>query len=70
MIKVKLMQQLAHIEQAPFCGVFIDLKKAFDSMDREWRLLILEEHGVTPILSRLICHFWNEATNVCRASGN
>jgi len=33
-IKAKLTQQLAHIEQTPFYGVFIDLKKAFDAMDR------------------------------------
>jgi hypothetical protein len=26
-IEVKLAQQLAHLEQAPFFGVFIDLKK-------------------------------------------
>ncbi len=32
-IEAKLTQQLAHIEQTPFYGVFIDLKKAFDAMD-------------------------------------
>jgi hypothetical protein len=32
-IEAKLVQQLAHLEQAPFFGVFIDLKKAFDAMD-------------------------------------
>jgi hypothetical protein len=32
-IEAKLTQQLAHIEQAPFYGVFIDLRKAFDAMD-------------------------------------
>jgi len=39
-------------------------------MDQEWCLLILEEHGVGPKMHRLICHFWDEATNVCRALGN
>jgi hypothetical protein len=34
-IEAKLSQQLAHIEQTPFYGVFIDLKKGFDAMDRE-----------------------------------
>jgi len=29
-IEAKLTQQLAHIEQTPFYGVFIDLKKAFE----------------------------------------
>ena len=71
MIEVKLTQQLAHIEQAPFYGVFIGLKKAFDAMDRQERcLLILERHGVGRNMHRLIRHFWDEATNVCRASGN
>ena len=43
-IEAKLAQQLAHLEQAPFYGVFIDLKKAFDAMDRRdaskyWRCM-------------------------------
>jgi hypothetical protein len=33
-IEAKLAQQLAHLEQTPFFGVFLDLKKAFDAMDR------------------------------------
>ena len=32
-IEAKLVQQLAHLEQALFFGVFIDLWKAFDAMD-------------------------------------
>jgi hypothetical protein len=32
-IEAKLTQQLAHIEQTPFYGVFINLKKAFNAMD-------------------------------------
>jgi hypothetical protein len=56
-IEAKLWQQLAHIEQAPFYGVFIDLKKALDVMDRERCLLILEGHGAGPNMRRIICHF-------------
>jgi hypothetical protein len=69
-IEAKLTQQLAHIEQTPFYGVFINLKKAFDAMDWERCLLILEGHGAGPNMRRLIRHFWDVATNVCRASGN
>ncbi len=69
-IEAKLSQQLAHIKQTPFYGVFINLKKAFDVMDRERCLLLLEGHGASPNMCRLIRHFWDEATNVCRASGN
>ncbi len=32
-IEAKLAQQHAHLEQWPFFGVFLDLKKAFDTMD-------------------------------------
>jgi hypothetical protein len=45
-IKAKLAQQLAHLEQTPFFGVFINLKKAFDTMDQGRCLTILTLHGV------------------------
>jgi hypothetical protein len=69
-IEAKLAQQLAHLEQAPFYGVFLDFKKAFDSMDRERYLLILEGYGVGPRMIRLIRNFWRNAVLVCRVSGN
>jgi hypothetical protein len=69
-IEAKLTQQLAHIEQTPFYGVFVDLTKAFDAMDWEQCLQLLGEYEADPNMRRLIRHFWDEATNVCRASGN
>jgi hypothetical protein len=69
-IEAKLAQQLAHLEQVPFYGVFIDLKKAFDAMDREGCILILEGYGAGPNMVRLVRTFWKEATMVCCASGN
>jgi hypothetical protein len=69
-IEAKLAQQLAHLEQVPFFGVFVDLKKAFDAMDRERCLLILEGYGAGPNMVWLVRNFWKEATMVCRASGN
>jgi hypothetical protein len=32
-IEAKLAQQLAHLDQTPFFGVFINLQKVFDTMD-------------------------------------
>ncbi len=53
-IEAKLAQQLAHLEQVPFYGVFLDLKKTFDLMDQERCLLILEGYGVRPRMIWLI----------------
>jgi hypothetical protein len=47
-VEAKLAQKLAHLEQVPFYGVFLDLKKAFDSMDCKCCLLVLGEYGVGP----------------------
>jgi L-rhamnose mutarotase len=58
------------LEQRPFFGVFIDLKKAFDAMDQGRCLTILALHGVGPQMLRLIRNFWETATNMCRAKGN
>jgi hypothetical protein len=69
-IEAKLTQQLAHIKQSPFYGAFVDLTKAFDAMDWERCLQLLGEYGVGPNMRQLIRHFWDEATNMCRASGN
>ena len=49
--------------------VFIDLRKAYDAMDRGRCLEILEGYGVGPNIRRLLSHFWEEAELVCRASG-
>jgi hypothetical protein len=69
-LEAKLAQQLVHLEQAPFYGVFLDLKKAFNAMDRERYLLILDGYGAGPNMVWLIPNFWRDATMVCRASGN
>ncbi len=39
-IEAKLAQQLAYLELMPFYGVFLDLQKAFDAMDRDRCILI------------------------------
>ncbi len=45
LLEAKLAQQLAHLKQEPFYGVFLDLQKAFNAMVRERCLLILEGYG-------------------------
>jgi hypothetical protein len=41
-VEAKLAQQLAYIEQEPLYQTFIDLKKAYDAMDRERCLEIFQ----------------------------
>ena len=45
-MEVKLAQQLASMEQCPFYGIFLDLKKAHAAMDRDRCLKILRDVGV------------------------
>ena len=62
-IEAKLVQQLSYIEQEPLFAVFIDLRKAFDAMDRGRCLDILRKYGVGPNILRLIKNFWNKIQN-------
>jgi hypothetical protein len=68
-IEAKLAQQLSYLELKPFYGVFLDLRKAFDAMDRERCLLLLEGYGAGPQMVRLIRGYWRDAIMVCRAAG-
>ena len=67
--EAKPAQQLAYIEQAPFYGIFLDLQKAYDSMDRDRCLHISKVYGVGPNTPWLIKYFWDEAVLVCQVSG-
>ncbi len=69
-IKAKLAQQLSYLELKPFYGVFLDLQKAFDAMDREWCNMLLEGYGAGPQLIQLIRSYWRDAFMVCRVVGN
>ncbi len=46
-IEAKLVQQLSYLELKHFYGIFLDLRKAFDAMDRScvfsfWRATALD----------------------------
>ena len=67
--EVKLAQQLAYIEQVPLYGVFIDLRKAYDAMDRGRCLKILTAHGMGPKMLKVIGFVWDHAVLVCCTGG-
>jgi hypothetical protein len=47
-IKAKLTQQLSYLEMQSFYGVFLDLRKAFNAMDREQCIMTLEGYRASP----------------------
>ena len=51
MMEAKLVQQLAYREQCPLFGIFLDLRKAYDAMDRGRCFDILRDAGWDPRLS-------------------
>ncbi len=69
-MEVKLQQQLAWVDQAPLYQIYLDLRKAYDALDRGRCLEILAGYGVGPNLLRLQKKFWDDAKMVCRAGGN
>jgi len=68
-IEAKLNQQLAFLEQMPLYQIFVDLKKAYDSVDRSRCLDIMAGYGVGPNFIRLLTHFWASTEMVCKAVG-
>ena len=50
----KLFQQLAAISQRTSWEVFVDLRKAFNCVDRPCTLEILEQYGVGPWVLRIL----------------
>jgi hypothetical protein len=60
-IEAKLAQQLSYLELKPFYGIFLDLRKAFDAMDKERCIMILEGYGAGQRLVRLVRSYWRDA---------
>jgi len=57
-MEAKLLSQLRYRIDEPLYMVFIDLKKAFYSLDRERAMPILELYGVGVNLCRIIRSMW------------
>jgi hypothetical protein len=58
------------VEQEPLYQIFVDLRKAYDHLNREKCLEIMTGYGVGPKLLRLQTQFWTQAEMVCRAGGS
>ena len=57
-IEEKLLQQLSKMVQKTLHFIFLDLRKAYDTVDRERLLEILEGYGVGPNVLGLVKFYW------------
>ncbi len=69
-IEAKLAQQFAWVEQDPLYQVFVDLRKAYEHLNRAKYLGIMTDYGVGPKLLHLQEKFWDEVEMVCCAGGS
>jgi hypothetical protein len=69
-MEAKLNQQLAWVDQEPLYQIYLDLRKAYDALDRGRCFEILAGYGVGPNLLCLQKQFWDDAKMVCPAGGN
>ena len=58
-IEAKLEQQLAGVAHKPLFRVFINISKAYDSIDRGRCMEILRGYGLRPRLQQLLHCYWD-----------
>ena len=58
-MELKLAQKLASIDQEALFLVFLDLRKAYDTMDWKRLLITLEVYGAGPCLCGILDTFWD-----------
>jgi hypothetical protein len=68
-LEAKLLVQLQMRSDEPLDMVFMDLKKAYDMLDRTQAMRILKEYGVGERLLRIISTIWANDTMVPRQVG-
>ena len=66
-IESKLEQQIAGISHKPLFQVFVDVRKAYDSLDRRRCMEILCEYGLGPQMQRLLQRYWDRQRVVTKS---
>ena len=69
LIEAKLRMQLTMRTRTPLFMIFLDLKKAYDTLDRTQAIRILEGYGVGPRLIQIIKNIWEGDTMVTKQAG-
>jgi Reverse transcriptase (RNA-dependent DNA polymerase) len=68
-IRAKLLMQLAQRQTKPIYMLFLDLKKAYDTLDRSRTLEILKGYGVGPTIRGILEQVWDADTMVPKQAG-
>ena len=68
-IKAKLLQDLTALRETVLFKVFLELQKAYDTLDWDRCLEILAAYGVLPRVLRIIRTYWGQISMVTRAGG-
>ena len=66
-LKAKFLQHLMARREEILYEVFLDLRKAYDALDRERCMEILVGYGVGPRIERIIRHYWDHLSMMARA---
>jgi hypothetical protein len=61
--------QLAHTRGIPLYQIFLDLSKAYDTLDRTRTLQILQAYGMGEKMLRVIANFWKSLKVVAKQQG-
>ena len=68
-LETKLLMQLAVRTNVPLYQVFLDLSKAYDTLDRDKTLQILQDYGVGPRIAAALKNFWSKHRMVPKQTG-
>ena len=68
-LEAKPLQQLAAMRKEVLYVIFLDLTKAYDTLNRSRILEILKGYGVRNRARRLLREYWDKSTMVTRAGG-
>ena len=68
-LKVKLLHKVSALREAVLHAILLDLRKAYDALERSRCLDILEGYSVGPRSFCLLCRYWERLKMLVQAGG-
>lgn len=59
-MNVKLMMQIAKRNLDPLFAIPLDIKKAYNTLDRDWTMKVFKDYGAGERTCRILGKIWNE----------